>query len=194
MEKLCSLQWSTLVSMTSRFIPITFFTHSKASDPVNDIVTVSSTMQVLCSPLLYWPIILTLAMSRAFHCCRFPICLCNVCFSNIPNSFHKQVPQKSKCGYWSGAPLTERPWITSLKPFPCFVTHWKPGDYQKYLAWAELWKIWLYPQICTEYLMRTLESQRQALPSSCHNLWWWWRMCLLKFTKENLVCSVLATE
>lgn len=56
-----------------------------------------------------------------------------------------------------------------------------------------LWKIWLRPQICTEYLTGTLESQRQVLLSSCHNLWWGWRMCLLKFTKENLVCSALAT-
>lgn len=100
--------------MASRLTMITLFTNSKASDSVNDIVTESLGMHVLCSPLLYWQVILTLARSRAFHCFNFPICLCNAHFSNILNSFHKQVPPKSKCGYWSGTTCTRK----ALKNMP----------------------------------------------------------------------------
>lgn len=111
-----SLQWSTSDSVASRLALITVFTNSKASDSVNNVIAESSAMQVLCSPLPYWPVLLTLTRSRAFHCFIFPICWCNAYFSNILNSFYKQVAQKSQCGYWSSPTVTERLWITMAEP------------------------------------------------------------------------------
>lgn len=57
--------------------------------------------------LLYWPVILTLTRSRILHCFSFPICCHNTSFSNIRNPFQKQVPLKSKCGYWSDPSVTK---------------------------------------------------------------------------------------